>query len=323
METATVYDSQTVRPWLWKALVLSLLFHAALLLFFRSTKLERFSTSTTERLVPRAFNASRVEIDPKLLQNEDKVPDKKAATQLAKIQLPADPQPFDKIMDELRVTPTAPEPVKPIVNEKPKVEATDLQALAKQNASRAMDSELESLSSSVIHDKPNINRSLLNLAEHAKNSASAGATDDLEAGGSGPAGFSNLDNLLGQSGGLKNGVAPILMPTDLLFDYDRAELRVGAVNSLQKLGKLIQRNPQAVFTIEGHTDSIGSSEYNQTLSERRAESLKLWLVENMNIAPEKIRTRGYGSSRLIAPASGTVEQQQINRRAEIVIRTPH
>jgi outer membrane protein OmpA-like peptidoglycan-associated protein len=146
--------------------------------------------------------------------------------------------------------------------------------------------------------------------------------DTTIAGNAGvPAGFSNLDELLSGSGQLGNGTAPILMPTDLLFDYDSAILRPGATASLQKLGRLIQRNPQAVFRVEGHTDSFGSDQYNMDLSQRRAETVKSWLVANMNIDADRIQTQGYGKTHLIVPADRSVEEQQLNRRVEIVIRT--
>ncbi len=140
--------------------------------------------------------------------------------------------------------------------------------------------------------------------------------------GSVPKGFSSLDDLLSQTGPLRSDTAPILMPTDLLFDYDHAELHTQAVESLRKLGTLIQRNPQATFNIEGHTDSFGSDHYNMDLSLRRADAVKAWLVQVMRINPVRIETRGYGKTRLLAPASGTIEQQQINRRVEIIIHVP-
>ncbi|HET9522616.1 MAG TPA: OmpA family protein, partial [Terrimicrobiaceae bacterium] len=132
--------------------------------------------------------------------------------------------------------------------------------------------------------------------------------------------FSNLDDLLARTGPLSSETAPILMPTDLLFDYDQVTLRPEALASLEKLGTLIKRNPQASFIIEGHTDSFGPDEYNLDLSRRRSETVKAWLVAMMKIPPERIAARGFGKSRLIAPASGTIEDQQINRRVEIVIR---
>jgi outer membrane protein OmpA-like peptidoglycan-associated protein len=146
--------------------------------------------------------------------------------------------------------------------------------------------------------------------------------DTTVAGNAGvPAGFSNLDELLSGSGQLGSGTAPILIPTDLLFDYDSANLRPGATASLQKLGRLIQRNPQAVFRVEGHTDSFGSDQYNMDLSQRRAETVKAWVVENMSIDQTRVQTQGYGKTRLIVPADRSVDEQQLNRRVEIVIRT--
>ena len=132
--------------------------------------------------------------------------------------------------------------------------------------------------------------------------------------------FSNLDSLLSQQGPLSSKTAPILLPTDLLFDYDSATLRSQAVGSLGQLAELIERNPNSTFIIEGHTDNFGTPEYNQGLSKVRAESVKAWLVQNAGIDPARIQTRGLGMSRLLV-AGGSVEQQQLNRRVEIVIKT--
>jgi outer membrane protein OmpA-like peptidoglycan-associated protein len=106
----------------------------------------------------------------------------------------------------------------------------------------------------------------------------------------------------------------------LLFDYDDHRLQQGAVASLEKLGQLLRRNPQARFLIEGHSDSFGPDDYNLTLSRLRAESVKIWLIDMMGIPAESISTMGYGKTRLSAPATGTIEDQRINRRVEIVIQ---
>ena len=86
-----------------------------------------------------------------------------------------------------------------------------------------------------------------------------------------------------------------------------------------KLGNLIEKNRTAVFRIEGHTDSFGGDDYNTMLSLRRAEAVKEWLVHSKNIAPERISTVGLGKTRLLVPGNGTVEQQKLNRRVEILI----
>jgi outer membrane protein OmpA-like peptidoglycan-associated protein len=134
-------------------------------------------------------------------------------------------------------------------------------------------------------------------------------------------GFSNLDDLLGQGGGQLGGsTAPILMPTDLLFEYGSADLAEGARLSLMKLGFLIQKNPDSLFIVEGHTDSFGSDDYNLQLSQARALAVVNWLRESLKLGTDRIQALGKGESTLIAPASGTVEQQSINRRVEIKVR---
>jgi outer membrane protein OmpA-like peptidoglycan-associated protein len=113
--------------------------------------------------------------------------------------------------------------------------------------------------------------------------------------------------------------APILMPTDLLFEYDSASLRPEATQALEKLGTLLTRNPAARFRIEGHTDSFGAEDYNLALSLRRAEAVKQWLTGARGIDPGRITTRGLGKARLLVPASESVEGQRLNRRVEIII----
>jgi OOP family OmpA-OmpF porin len=77
-------------------------------------------------------------------------------------------------------------------------------------------------------------------------------------------------------------------------------------------------------SIEGHTDSVGSPEYNQRLSERRAEAVRAHLVDAHAIAPDRLITRGYGETRPAGPTtdpdgSDNVERRQRNRRVEIII----
>jgi outer membrane protein OmpA-like peptidoglycan-associated protein len=133
-------------------------------------------------------------------------------------------------------------------------------------------------------------------------------------------GFSDLDQLLAQKGPLGSGTK-LRMPDDQLFEYDSDGLQPSAVGQLQKLGTLIQRNPKATFSVEGYTDSFGSMEYNFDLSQRRADSVKRYLVEAMGISPAQIQTRGYGATKFRASPNGSIEEQSPNRRVEIVVHT--
>jgi outer membrane protein OmpA-like peptidoglycan-associated protein len=73
--------------------------------------------------------------------------------------------------------------------------------------------------------------------------------------------------------------------------------------------------------IEGHTDSIGSNPYNQNLSQRRATTIKNWLVSRYKMDPNKISIRGMGESRPIAD-NGNFQGRQLNRRVEFTIFRP-
>src|SRR5437879_12117233 len=106
--------------------------------------------------------------------------------------------------------------------------------------------------------------------------------------GRGP-GFSDLDQLLGQKCPLGAGTK-LRLPDDQLFEYDSDVLQFSAINQLQKLGTLIQRNPKATFRVEGYTDSFGTFEYNLDLSQRRADSVKRYLVDVMRINPAQHET---------------------------------
>jgi outer membrane protein OmpA-like peptidoglycan-associated protein len=121
------------------------------------------------------------------------------------------------------------------------------------------------------------------------------------------------------------------MPDDQLFNYDSADLQGSAISQLQKLGTLIKRNPKATFTVEGYTDSLGSPDYNLDLSQRRADSVKDYLVTVMGINPAQIETKGYGASKfLVSPHAvlanspeeqAEIERQRPNRRVVIVVHT--
>ena len=135
-------------------------------------------------------------------------------------------------------------------------------------------------------------------------------------------GFSDLDTLLNRVGPIMDATKPILMPTDLLFGYNEKTLQETARLSLMKLGLLIQRNPESVFIIEGHTDTTGSNEYNMTLSRQRALSVHDWLSKALSINSERIQIKALGETRPLTNPNGSREEQSINRRVEIVIQPP-
>ena len=109
----------------------------------------------------------------------------------------------------------------------------------------------------------------------------------------------------------------VLTLGDVLFDVDKATLKAGATQSLYRLVTFLKEYPDRQVLVEGHTDSTGTEEYNLGLSQRRAEAVVQFLVEN-GIAPDRALARGYGKAYPVA-GNETAAGRQRNRRVEIVI----
>ena len=104
---------------------------------------------------------------------------------------------------------------------------------------------------------------------------------------------------------------------DVHFDFDRFNLRPDALKILDDAVTKLMSNPNIRITIEGHCDSIGTTEYNLALGERRANSVQTYLV-NRGIMQTRMRTVSYGEDRPIAD-NGTAQGRAMNRRAHLVV----
>jgi OOP family OmpA-OmpF porin len=136
-------------------------------------------------------------------------------------------------------------------------------------------------------------------------------------------GFAELaPDFKGASPNLSNLPDPVLLrlPSDVLFDFDSATLKPEADTLLGQAVGLITKYPQADVQIDGYSDSIGRSDYNLTLSEQRAQAVQAWLQQHIAPSAYKFRSQGHGSSNYIVSAQGSIQQQQPNRRVEILIQ---
>ena len=105
--------------------------------------------------------------------------------------------------------------------------------------------------------------------------------------------------------------------SDVLFKTGSSELLPGARERLAKVSGIVLAYPSLHLQVEGHTDSVGGDEYNQQLSEKRAASVRDYLVQQ-GIAPDSIEARGFGKTEPIA-SNETPEGRQQNRRVELVL----
>lgn len=104
----------------------------------------------------------------------------------------------------------------------------------------------------------------------------------------------------------------------ILFDFDSAMLKLESQEKTRQMAGVFVKYPDTDIVIAGHTDTEGSDEYNQKLSERRAFSVRIYLVE-MGVPPSRLRTEGYGELRPVA-TNDTEEGRRLNHRVEIEIR---
>lgn len=109
----------------------------------------------------------------------------------------------------------------------------------------------------------------------------------------------------------------VLTIGDVLFATGKSSLNASAQRSMDKLAEFLQKKQNRNLLVEGHTDSVGSDEYNQGLSEQRAESVKNALIQR-GVAAERIATIGYGKKYPLASNATTAGKQQ-NRRVEAII----
>ena len=118
----------------------------------------------------------------------------------------------------------------------------------------------------------------------------------------------------------------IELSADVLFDFDKHELRPEAFPSLDKVAEVLRSRAASPVTIDGHTDGKGSDAYNQPLSEKRAQAVREWLMKNGGASAATMTTKGWGKSKPSVPntrpdGSDDPEGRKKNRRVEITVRT--
>lgn len=333
--------NRKLKGWLVIAAGVSFLAHAGLWILFVNTTLPADSVPTTAMMQKtRTFKIDRVELNEKTL-TEERSPDEAALAEildtdsapLVKKIDEDDPNIYDKLPEhEIRLTGVE-KMSEFLASERPSIkgENTELTDSLKpldnfspedlEEALKAMKSRILPLSPQQSPDQITIkvedeDPGLLNGKDlEAFNNALAKAAGNAEI----TQGFSNLDDLLNRTGPLLDDTKPILIPTDLLFQFNQSELQEAARLSMMKLGLLIKRNKESKFTIEGHTDTIGSEEYNMALSVKRAESVQSWLVESLGLGTDRVSVKGFGETKPLVTTGDRVTEA-INRRVEISIR---
>jgi outer membrane protein OmpA-like peptidoglycan-associated protein len=117
----------------------------------------------------------------------------------------------------------------------------------------------------------------------------------------------------------------IALEADVLFDFDKADLKPEAQASLEKVATVLKAYPSAQVRVEGHTDAKGADAYNQKLSEQRAVAVAEWLASKAGLPRTQLATAGLGKTKPVAhntkpDGSDDPEGRAKNRRVEIIVR---
>ena len=116
----------------------------------------------------------------------------------------------------------------------------------------------------------------------------------------------------------------VTLPADILFDFDKADIRPSAQSVLHEVAQLLRERAHGPVSIQGYTDALGNESYNQRLSERRSVAVKTWLGANEGLAKMQFTIAGFGARNPVAPnrkpdGSDDPEGRQRNRRVTFII----
>ena len=117
----------------------------------------------------------------------------------------------------------------------------------------------------------------------------------------------------------------ISLSGDVLFEFDKADLKPAATQTLQKVVVLATKGNAAEVLVEGHTDSKGSDDYNMALSKRRAESVRSWLVDTGGLDAAIVNAQGLGETQAVAEnenldGTDNPDGRAQNRRVDIYVK---
>ncbi len=280
--------------WFLLGCFFSLFIHFIIIKKIRTFEIPTFNPSSFDKFIPRKFSLERVEIDPKSLEE----PKNKTELLLQPVEVIVSEK-VDTVSKEV-ITQNVLKPDSININQLEKTEELSKKDALIPTFQKSNQPPI-SLDKEGLEQKDDLTSIATPPSDNSKN-------------------YSKLDDLIKEKEPLSSQTAPILLPTDLLFEYNADQLKTEGEKSLEKLALLIQRNPKASFIIEGFTDSFGTVEYNLGLSTRRANSIKEWLIKKQSVDPNQIQAYGLGKTHFIVPSTGDIQQQQLNRRVEIVIR---
>ena len=316
------------KRWILGALALALVIHVIVAGLLGWYKIPGLEVPSDHSPPTGPFTVRQIEINPDALKSPQEDPIKQlpvADPSKSPAQFNLDPNQIERAVQTPQpslATPAVPEPGKVIA-------ATDL-----TQAVPMVESDTAKISAEIAKVEPAASGAPVTSSRLAQDIISSntglnqsGAPVGAPATGNGTAGklpgFAELAPGFKAPGAeLSNLPEPVLLrlPSDVLFDFDSAQLKPDADPLLSQAVGLITKYPEADIHIDGYSDAFGKPDYNSTLSQQRAEAVQAWLQQRIAQATYRFKAQGHGSTNFIVSASGSIDQQQPNRRVEILIQ---
>lgn len=325
-------DPTTTRS-VWAAVLLSFCLHTGLLFWFMGVRVGEMVIPAQRDKVVRPFEMRRVEIPAQMLQ-----PGLEKMINTAAVARPIDPPKRLPEPGKLTDATLLANPPSPVLPDLPTGQVPDLTPkiiAAPTNLSPYTVSDQAKLSAEISKFSvgPDLGKIAIEgaaLPNAISPSISVGGPPPGSGGKGSTGGGSavpSLEEIQAQFRLTAPTIDPTLpepvivrLPSDILFEFNASALNSAADPMLQLAVEYMQKFGRAEIEVEGHTDTIGEEAYNQKLSLARAESVRSWLQARMTTGDFKFSAKGWGESRPIVNPEGNVEEQQKNRRVEIMIR---
>jgi OOP family OmpA-OmpF porin len=316
------------KRWILGAVGIAVVFHAGVAGALGLYRIPGMEIPSSHSAPTGPFTVKRIEINPDAFKSQREDP----IAKLPAAEPPQNPSQFNldanlvekalQTPQPALATPSVPEPNKVIAASDLTPAEPMVQSDAAQMTAEIAKVDPASASGPITSSK---------LAEQLINSSAGatqpGATSGAPATGNGAAGklpgFADLaPSFKPVSPDLTKLPDPILLrlPSDVLFDFDSANLKPEADPLLSQAIALITKYPEADIHIDGYSDSFGKQDYNGTLSQQRAEAVQAWLQTRIAQAAYKFHSTGHGSTNYVVSSTGSIEAQQPNRRVEILIQ---
>ena len=273
------------------------------------------------------FTIKRIEVNPDALKSQEEDP----ISKLPAAEPPKNPAEFNLDTNLVEKALQAPQPAlaMPSVPESNKViAATDLSQglpFAESDSSKitAEIAKVEPAASGGPITSTKLAEDLISANSGPIQSGTSGGSPISGSGTTGKLpGFAELAPTFKAAQSVANLPDPVLLrlPSDVLFDFDSAKLKPEADGLLSQAVALVTKYPEADVHIDGYSDSFGATDYNSSLSQQRAEAVQAWLQTRVVQSTYKFHSLGHGSANYIVSPQGSIEQQQPNRRVEILIQ---